>query len=110
VEGKGESVSEQEQDVAMGRLVREYVGAKRQSAIMAGELETVEREIRSLADVLHDIQADGSFTAARRVLEGEMLVKYGFAKLLAFLEEYGDVRKSVAHMGQQLREIGVDLR
>lgn len=101
-------MSDQEQDAVVGRLVRDSANAKRKAAAMKTELEEIAKELVALVNALHhNIHSDVQLVAARRHIHDGLLAGYDFSKLIAFLEEYTEVRKSIEHMERRLLELGV---
>lgn len=103
-------MSEQEQDVVLGRFLREHGEAKRKLVAMQAEMERYQKAFTALASTLSKDNVHDAFslTTAKRELEKLPLSEFDFSKLLEFLNEYTELRKSVTAGRSRLRDLGVD--
>lgn len=101
-------MSEQEQDAATGRMVREHADRKRKLAAMTAELERLKKAFESLANCLgHNVHTDFNLTTTRREIEKEPLSQFDFGKLIGFLVEFTELRQSVESGEARLGELGL---
>ena len=102
-------MSEREQDEAIGRFLREHADSKRKLAAMQTHMESYSKAFASLASCLErNVHDDFNLAAAKRELEQAPLSEFDLGRLLAFLEEYTELRKSVTAGKTRLRELGID--
>lgn len=102
-------MSEQEQDLLTGRFLREHADAKRKLVAMNTQLERYSKAFASLASCLsRNVHAEFNLDTAKREIAQLPLSEFDFGKLLAFLEEYTELRKSVTEGNLKLRELGID--
>lgn len=102
-------MSEAEQDASIGRMVKELAENKRKLTAMTAELERYEKAFKSLASSLsNNVAAEFNLKCVTRDLHTfPVLEGFGLEPLVAFLEEYTQVRKSVESGTANLRQLGV---
>lgn len=102
-------MSDQEQDVLMGRFVREHSDAKRKLVAMQTQLERYEKGFTTLANALgRNDRDDFNLLVAKRHIDELPLSEFNLAALVAFLEEYTELRKTVSAGKARLRALGID--
>jgi hypothetical protein len=104
-------MSDQEQDAAVGRLVREYGESKRRLAAMNAELDAIKKAFQELVNGLgQNIAADSNLTVTRRVVEKTVLSQYDLTKLIKFLESFTELRTSMEQIEHRFLEFGIPLQ
>jgi hypothetical protein len=102
-------MSEYEQDLAIGRLVRESAERKRALAAMTLELERFQKAFTSLGSALaKNVDSRFNLVGATGAIENSSVLNgIDFGKLLRFLEEYSDLREHADRDAARLKDLGL---
>jgi len=101
-------MSEEDQDQATVRMVREHADRKRKIAVMEAELATYCSAFKALADGLsHNVGADFNLSVVKKMVGQAPLAKFDLSLLLAFLEQYTELRRAQIEGQAKLKELGL---
>ncbi len=103
-------MSDNEQDAAIGRIVKDLSENKRKLAAMTSELERYEKAFKLIAQGLghNDVAADFNLKVTQQyIASNSVLESLDLKPLVSFLEEYTQIRQSVDTGAARLRGLGV---